>query len=343
MRLGAKIAAMALGLAAPATAEEGEVTPLFAADTPLAVEISGPIGAIVRRAERSTEPHDATLAAAGETHAIELSARGVSRRRPENCRFPPLSVYFKEKPSDDSLFDGQRRLKLVTHCRSGGRYEQFVLKEYAAYRLYNRITDKSLKVRLGRIRYMDGGKQVDERWGFFIEDIDDAAKRMGGKEIDVERVPSSAFDPDDAARYALFQYMIGNLDWAMMDGPGESDCCHNSKLVGATRESREALTPVPYDFDYSGLVDTPYAAPPEGLPVRRVTQRHYRGFCRHNDAVRRIAPELLAARPALEAEIGEIPGLEERTRNAMTGFLAGFFKDIATPEALEKNLLKACR
>lgn len=344
-RLAAPAAfALALAGAAPASAQ-GKVTPLFAEDAPLDVVISGPIRGIVRTAERSTDPHPATISVNGETLAIDLAARGISRRRAETCRFPPLSIDFTTKPEDTSLFDGQNKLKLVTHCQNGGKFgtDQFVLKEYAAYRLFNRITDKSLRVRLARVRYMDDGKEVDQRWAFFIEDIDDAARRLGGKEVDVISVPGTVFNHADGARYAIFQYMIGNLDFAMEDGPGEAECCHNSKLIGATKEARSDLTPVPYDFDYAGLVDAPYALPPESIPVRKVTQRYYRGFCAHNDEAQQFIPEYLAARPALEAELGAIPGLEPRTRDGMVRFLAGFFEDIATPAAVEKNLFKTCR
>jgi hypothetical protein len=334
--------ALSLAVAAPAAAK-GKVTPLFTGSDVLTVTISGPVNAIARNAQSSTEAQDATLAANGETHAIALSARGISRRKVENCRFPPLSVLFKEKPADTSLFDGQKRIKLVTHCRSEGRFDQFVLKEYAAYRLYNQLTDKSLKVRLARIRYEDGGKLVDERLGFFIEDIDDAARRLGLKKIEKSGVPASALDPDDTARYAVFQYMIGNLDWDMIRGPQVDDCCHNSKLLGTTVEARAGLAPVAYDFDYSGLVNAPYAVPPANVPVQFVIQRFYRGYCGHNEQAKAMLPQFVAARPRLVAELASVPLLDGRTRGQMESYLEGFFAQVATPEGAEKGLFKTCR
>jgi len=333
---------LALAAATPVVAK-GKVTPLFADSAPLAVTISGPINAIARAAQRSTDPQDATLVANGETHAIALSARGVSRRRSENCRFPPLSVLFKAKPGDTSLFDGQKRIKLVTHCRPEARFDQFVLKEYAAYRLYNQLTDNSLKVRLAKIRYEDGGKLVAERTAFFIEDADDAASRLGKKKIENSDIPASAYDRQDTARYMLFQYMIGNLDWDMTHGPQINDCCHNSKTLGATLEARQGLTPVAYDFDYSGLVNAPYAVPPANVPVEYVTQRVYRGFCTHNDETRAMLPQFAAARGKLVAELAAIPGIEERTRSSMESYLDGFFKLIGSPGDADKSLFKVCR
>jgi len=342
VRFLAPIALAAAVIGTPATAKD-EVTRLFADDTPIDVTISGPVKTIVRKAARSTDPYPATVEANGESYAIELAARGNSRRQPETCQFPPLSVRFVDKPAEQGLFDGQKKLKLVTHCRGGSRFEQNTLREYAAYRLFNVLTDKSFKVRLARVRYVDDGKEVDRKWGFFIEDIDDVGDRVDAKEIGVESVPKTAFIPEDEARFVLFQYMIGNLDWAETDGPGASDCCHNSKLLGATKEARTNLTPVPYDFDYSGIVDAPYAVPPLGIPVRSVTQRYYRGFCINNNEALRLAPEFTARRAALEAAIRSVPGLDQRNQDDMIDYLEGFFEDIATPEEMRDELLKVCR
>lgn len=333
---------IALALAPPVAAKGG-VTPLFVDSAPLQVTISGPINAIARAADRSTEPQDATISVNGETHQIALSARGVSRRRTENCRFPPLSVLFKTKPAETSLFDGQKRIKLVTHCRAEARFDQYVLREYAAYRLYNQLTDESLRVRLAKVRYEDKGKIVAERPAFFIEDIDDAGRRLGLKKIEASDVPVSAFGSEDVARYMLFQYMISNLDWDMTHGPQLNDCCHNSKILGPTLESRTGLTPVPYDFDYSGLVDSPNAIPPVVIPVTKVTQRYYRGYCSHNEETRRAVAQFAAAQGKLSAELASIPDLDDRSRSAMDKFIADFFADTATADGVERRLIKACR
>jgi hypothetical protein len=339
MKWGVIGAAVALVVAGPAPAQRGEAA-LFASDAPIEVTITGPVRDISRAAEKSTDPQPATLAANGETLPITLAARGITRRR--NCEFPPLMVDFVDKPADASLFDKQNRLKLVTHCKPVSGFDDYVLREYAAYKLYSALTPESFKVRLARVRYIDDGKEVAQRWGFFIEDVDDLAKRIGGKELEVTSVPSSTLNVVDAARYALFQYMIGNLDWDMTNGPPGSECCHNSKLIGATLEAREALIPVPYDFDYSGLVNAPYATPPEAVPVRSVRTRYYRGLCRHNAAVRTEAAALLAARPALEGALSSIAQLDARDRDNMRKYVAGFFDDIATPAKVDK-LLKTCR
>ncbi|MFN2099573.1 hypothetical protein [Altererythrobacter sp. MF3-039] len=324
-------------------AHESKVTPLFAGDSVIDVTIAGPVKKIARGAERSTEAYPATLKAAGETHQIELSARGLSRRKKENCRFPPLRIVFSGEKGEDSLFKKQGRIKLVTHCNDKDAAEQTVLREYAAYRLYNVVTPESHKVRLARITYLDGGKEVTTRLGFFIEDTDDTARRVGKKEVDTGTVSTRALVRGDLTRYFLFQYMIGNTDFAVYTGPNPDDCCHNSKLLGASKDAESELTPVPYDFDNSGLVDAPYAVPNQILKIRSVTQRVYRGFCALNPQMTEPAAAFRGLRPEFEAEIMAIPEMSDGTRSKLISYLGGFFDDIASDEALQKNVLKNCR
>jgi hypothetical protein len=316
--------------------------PLFGSDAPIRVTIQGPVNAIARKMAKSVAPEAATLnlAAPAESHPIMLSARGLSRRTGGICDFPPLRVEFTQKAAATSLFAGQRRLKLVTHCKSSAGYQQNLLMEYSAYRLLNQLTPFSHRVRLATVDYADAsGKVSISRWGFFIEDLDDLAKRNGLSEARVpDRISAAQLEPLAAARTALFMYMIGNLDWSMRAGPQGEGCCHNSRLLGGG----SALVPVAYDFDYSGLVDAPYAIPPKQIRVRSVRQRFYQGYCRHNTQVLAAAAEMRAKRPALEAVYSQVPGLEARTRSKALAYLAGFFEEIATDTAVRSNITKSC-
>lgn len=335
-------------LAATSAAASDGADPLFADSDVIDLTITAPFGELIRRAESSTDPYPAELSLAGaapEAHPITLSARGNSRRRRDLCRFPPLRIAFDDKPAETSLFDGQKRLKLVTHCKRTERFQQYYLKEYLAYRFYNVLTPLSLKVRMAQINYVEekNGKTLVTRYGFLIEDTDDAAKRNGVKEIDTPDIDLDQLSPTAAARYAVFQYMIGNLDWSMHSGPDDEDCCHNTKLVGAGDAPWTDLTPIPYDFDYSGLVDAPYAIPPESVSVRSVTQRRYRGFCVHNSEALAAAAQMRALEPTLLAEVDAAPGLTDRARGSVRHFLGKFFDAVADDETVENRILDDCR
>jgi hypothetical protein len=340
MRLFALLAIAILGTSA---AKAGESAPLFSSTEPIEITITGPISDIVRKSATSTDSKSATLTYEGEALAIELSARGHARRRPENCQFPPLRVKIPEPPAQGSIFHKQKTLKLVTHCRSKESFQQHTLLEYAAYRMYNELTEASFRVRLANVRYIDdeSGKTVAERVGFFIEDADDLGDRIGMNEVKAGSLALSQHDAKAAARAVLFFHMIGNHDWSMLAGP-EGECCHNGKLLGADKASATGLVYVPYDFDYSGFVDTPYAAPPDGFGLKSVRTRYYRGDCALNEEVLQVAANFHDRRKAIESAVRATPHLERKTAERAVKYLGPFFSDILD-EAAVKKLLKRCR
>ena len=340
MKIFASLAACMLGVAAPAAAQAPKA--LFAASDPLRLSIQAPLSTLIGNRE-SREAVSGTLTDPnGNALPVSIALRGITRRTSEICQFPPLRIDFTTPPPASSVFAGQRRLKLVTHCRNTPSFQQNLLLEYAAYRMYNVLTPHSFLVRLASIDYLNpDGRPIVSRAGFFIEDLDDVAKRNRTRELHApERIPVADLSPPDAARYALFQHMIANHDWSMRAGPVGDDCCHNAKLIGALGPG--TVIPIPYDFDFSGLVSAPYAQPPEELRINSVRQRFYRGYCSHNAQAAAAAAQIRAGRPAMLAALGQVPGLEERTRARASAFLDGFFNDIATDASVSSKILGHC-
>jgi hypothetical protein len=317
--------------------------PLFASDEVINLTLSGPISDLSRDAAAKPVPGMLKVTgSAPEALPIVLSTRGITRRRKDVCSFPPLRVEFTEKPGANSLFKGQKRLKLVTHCQVANQYQQYVLLEYTVYKLYNALTPDSFKVRLAKIDYVSAeGRPIVTRYGYFVEDIDDVARRNGQERLrGVNRINETQLEPAAAARFAVFENFISNLDWAMTAAPAGADCCHNSRLVGA-KGSTTDLIPVPYDFDYSGMVDTSYAVPPDAIKVSDVRVRRYRGFCRHNDQAQAFMSELQTRRASLLAIPAQTPQLDDSYRDKATRYLDGFFGKIDTP-AKVADMLKSC-
>ena len=332
---------IAVGVASAATAQ-APPKPLFASNDMLRLTIRGPITQIARSDVQARRPRDASLIVPGavpETLPVQLSPRGITRLKPEVCQFPPLRVRFQGTPGPGSIFSGQKQLKLVTHCRTTASFQQHVLLEYTAYRLYNQLTPASFRVRLATIDYVDeANRPITTRHGFFIEDIDDVAARNAmRKAITPDRVPRAQLSPADAARLALFEYMIGNLDWSMRAGPAGEGCCHNSRLIG--RAAGGTLTPVPYDFDYSGLVDAPYSVAPDG--TSGVRKRDYQGYCAHNAEALAAAAVVRGQRAPLMSVLNEVP-LGETVRQRASSYLGGFFADIADDGKTAAKVLKSC-
>ena len=336
----ALVAFFLLALPAPAAAQQPK--PLFAASDPIHIVIQAPLSGLTRR-RTSDDNVQATLTdPAGQQLPITLSLRGLTRRSADTCDFPPLRVRFTSPPPANSMFAGQDKLKLVTHCKNSSGFQQYVLLEYAAYRMYNVLTPHSFRVRLAHIDYRDeNGRPIISRVGYFLEELSDVAKRNGMKQTrGPDRIPVPDLNPADAGRYALFQHMIANHDWSMRAGPEGKDCCHNAELIGPLAPG--ATVVIPYDFDYSGFVNAPYAVPPDELRINSVRQRFFRGYCLHNAAVLAAARQMREARPQMMAAITSTPGLEPRTASRAIGFLDPFFADIATDELVNSKILGRC-
>ena len=332
---------LAMLVAAPAAAAGPK--PLFEASDTIRISIRGPIKTLVQT--RSSTPVAATLTtAAGESLPIMLSVRGITRRKSEICDFPPLRVEFSRPPPPTSLFAGQHRLKLSTHCNNSASYQQYELLEYAAYRMYNAVTPVSFRVRLANVDYVqDDGRPVISRLGFFIEDVDDIAKRNGLRELRAPSlIPVSTLSPADSARYAIFEHMIANHDWSMRANVEGEECCHNSKLVGRGGLGPGEAMPIPYDFDFSGLVSPPYAGPPPDFGIATVRDRYFRGYCAHAAHFGPVAAQFRAVRPQILAALASTPQLDERNIRRASAFVDQFFAKIATDKDVAANLVKRC-
>jgi hypothetical protein len=336
----AVITAFALGGATSASAQPS--APLFESSDPLQLTIKAPLTALTRN-RAATGAIAGTLAdGTGQTLPISLQMRGITRRTSEICDFPPLRVDFTAPPPPNSPFVGQKKLKLVTHCRNSASFQQNLLLEYAAYRLYNVLTPRSFRVRLANISYQGpDGRPIAQRAAFFIEDLKDVARRNGTRETKAPpRIAVTELSPPDAARYAMFEHMIGNHDWSMRAGPAGENCCHNAKLIGA--EASGSVIPIPYDFDYSGFVSAPYATPPAELPIQDVHQRFYRGYCSHNGYALAAARQIRDARPQLLAALSQVPGLDGRSQGRAAAYLDKFFADIGSDADVQSKILNRC-
>ena len=333
----------ALFLATPVAAQ----TPLFSESSELAITIEAPFTTILRTARRNTDPHPGALIHGDDRYNLMVSSRGMSRRISDACTFPPIRIDFENNTLRGTLFRNQNRLKVTTHCRNGANYEQYYVLEYTAYRIYNELSPMSFRVRPLRVTYRDsdGRRDEDTHFGFFIEDDGDMARRNNRVSLDIptRTVRSPQLDPAAAARFALFEYMIANLDWDMVESAAGRDCCHNSRLLARAEGDHNGVIPVPYDFDYSGFVSAPYAVPPEGLSVRNVRQRLYRGYCAHNDQLPATIALFQSRREAINAVIAGETRLSEERRQTARRFIDEFYEVIGNSQSVQRQLVDRCR
>jgi hypothetical protein len=334
-----------LGLPAAAAAGSPDHQPLFESDAPAAIELRAPLYSLSRDRSASPAYRDATLVFAERDGArrelpIRLRPRGKSRRDPNACSFPPLSVKLPTADLAGTLFEGQDRLKLTTYCRPNVRHQRYLFKEYLAYRLLNLVSATSFRVKAVEVTYtdLDRNRGSEPRFGFFLEDAELLSARLG-LGPGPERVHPSQLEPGHASLMELFQLMIGNTDFSFVALPANKPCCHNAVVrEGANGQ----YLPLPYDFDGSGFVNAPYAQPHERLPIKTVRQRLYRGFCRDGDALQRAVARMQEIRPAVFDLLQRETPLDAASRKEAIAFIAGFYDILDAPKKFDRQVRRAC-
>jgi hypothetical protein len=326
-------------LRARRVASEGR--PLFQDADPLAFTIHADFGQLNQdrdRARRRSFPGVLTVTAAdGQTRSIPvtLRTRGKSRLNPRTCTFVPLRVEFPKEEMESTPFDGQEALKLVTHCRNDGLHEQYLLREYLAYRVLNVLTPRSFRARLARATYVDSvkDKTVATRPALWLESEKDVARRLEGR---VTEMPGRHFHQLDAESLTLmmmFEYMIGNTDFSIY-------ALHNVRLV---RDATGVLYPVPYDFNNSGLVDAHYAIPSPRLPIKSVVERLYRGPCRSPQELEAVLARFRAAGAKVMDLFDEVPDLDKTHRRKAKSYLEDFYSTIGRAASVKWLFDERCR
>ena len=317
-------------------------SPLFDDNSILEVELRGPLHDLYsNKNDKEREQLPFTLVADGIEHDVKVRVRGKSRL--EICFFPPLRLNFKKTTVSETLFAGQDKLKLVTHCSRSRYSDSDILEEYAAYRILNELTEIGYRVRLLHIRYVDTDRQAvgldQPRYAFLIEPIEQLAERNQGKPVEKTGVALKWLEPEYAALIYVHQYLIGNTDWSLGVPRDQEFCCHNVSLI----EIDSLLYPVPYDFDMSGLVDARYAAPDEDLTrISRVTQRLYRGYCTDKDILRDTLHLIRENKADIIKIINELPLLTQRNKNKKINYLERAFDAAENEERLIKRFESHC-
>jgi hypothetical protein len=333
-----------LPMFAASAQDNNEPDPLFAGDEIIDVEIEAPFGLLISERPDEEEVAGKFRYTADDGSLVEfdvaIRTRGRLRRTKKVCRFPPLRLNFKKSEVKDSLFDKQDRLKVVTHCRKKQRYEQAVISEYLAYRIFNLLSDASYRVRLLRATYTytDEDLQV-QSYAIFIEHKDRLGKRLNAKTLQMNRAMAQDFRQPDLNLASVFQYFISNTDFSPIASPPGEDCCHNQTIFALEGEPNYT---VPYDFDQSGLVDAPHAMPNPRFRLRSSRERLYRGRCVNNGHLPSTLSLFEEKRGEIEALIQNQQGLTKGTAKDMLAFIKQFYDLINNPRRLNREILKKC-
>ena len=251
---------------------------------------------------------------------VEVRARGVTRKK--MCDFPPLRVQLKKAAVRDHGWGDFRNYKLVTHCSDTLGGGELIFREYLVYKMYEMLSEVSLRSQLLEMEYQLPNDTI-RRYAVLLENDNEMCARLGLREMDVAQEKLTTVHFDHYKRFVLFQYMVGNTDWNMGTG-------HNTKYVIPHGAKSPIL--IPYDFDYCGLVNAPYAKPYETLPIDSVRERllMYRGS--KEDDFESIREEFLALKGDWMEMITTFPLLSDQCKADVESFLSDFFGVLEQPD-----------
>jgi hypothetical protein len=322
-------------------AQAGPPGGLFSSDSVLRFTLSTDLQKLKDDRSQETEERPATVEIKGESGVsveipLKVKTRGRYRLQKNICSFPPLRLNFQETQPKGTVFDGQDKLKLVTHCHDRDSFEQNVLEEYLAYRIYNQLSEASFQVRLVEITYLDTSGEDDPltRMGFLIEDVDALSSRVGGMMLEIPGARATAFEPQQMGTMFLFQYLIGNIDWSTA----------NVQNLEVLRVGSDHFA-VPYDFDWSGLVDAPYAGP-SPLTMRlhdSVRERLYLGVCWEEIDFQAVFSLFKGRREAILEAVGTVPGLSDSNVEWASDYVETFYEFIDRPDRAERDVRRMCQ
>jgi hypothetical protein len=310
---------------------------LFGNDSILELKLSGDLRSLM--ADRGDNPSQYPIdiqyqddKGAIQQLSIAARTRGNFRRTMGGCTYPPIMLLFQDSQKvAGTLFHQQKKLKLVMPCKG----DQYVAKEYLAYRVYQLLTPMAFRVRLVKLTLEDTrkNKTSESFLAILLEEEHQLATRNNmvavEKKIGSRQAEVSAFH-----RMAVFEYFIGNTDWSV-------EYLQNVKLL-ATDTNSVAYT-VPYDFDHAGIVSPPYAKPAEQLQLSSVRERRYRGYCLTDlSLLRPFFTEFLQLRDKIDSLYETASYLDASNKKTAVKFIDDFYRVIADEAKWKKEFAYPC-
>ncbi|MEL6250921.1 MAG: hypothetical protein AAFR87_02820 [Bacteroidota bacterium] len=293
--------------------------------------------------------HDATLSYMNggemEEMPVRIRVRGAYRRDPATCNFPPIHMKFdKDEIPKGSVFKGQKKMKVVTHCQ----LESEILKEYYVYKMYNLFTDLSFNVRLAKITYIDtkGAQTKATKYAFFIESTKHMAERNGGKELN-EMIPLLPEDVDreKMTMVTMFQYMVANKDFAVNKSTRK-----NLKIITNKNLGGKPI-PIPYDYDWSGIINASYLnrgssfKKPLSAMAYYLKQREVfnpNKICRSTEEYQAVIAKFQELQPTIFEMYKTSPHLDKTSIKETLKAYKNFYKFIKNPKNVETTFVGSC-
>lgn len=257
------------------------------------------------------------------TWEIKIALRGRYRRK--FCGFPPLKLDFDKDELQAAGLATFDKFKLVTHCLDDKTIgNENMIKEHLVYELYNILSPHSYRTILTKVTYQDQSdkRYKIERYAVLLEPTAELAHRMQATEVEgLVNPPIEQLDSQVENLLSLFQYMIGNEDWTI-------ESMRNLKAFRSEKTGQLIL--VPYDFDFSGIINTSYAVPNTELGLVSVEERAFMGKPANQAVFQTNKAWMISQQAALLQRLDEQKKLPALAKSYMQRYLASFYPALDT-------------
>ncbi len=255
----------------------------------------------------------------GKTYSVEVRPRGRYRRKVSPI--PPMKIRFSERELKAENLDTLNEIKIALPCFFDDKGNELIVKEYLAYRMFEKISNAHFRARLVKLTLIDtnergsGKKKV---LAIFIEDEEEAALRLGCVPVDTFGIRPDSLEQQQAAMVSMFQYLIGNTDW---------DVTMNRNVQMIRQKENGKTLVLPYDFDFSGFVSAPSATPSSESGLTTVRDRYLIASGLDPEAMK-SATQTLKTKEKDFYQICRSKYLSSETEADMAAFLESFFKNM---------------
>ena len=165
--------------------------------------------------------------------------------------------------------------------------------------------------------------------GFLIEHREEIIKRLDAVKNDMRCLPIKMLSPNDYTLFQVFQFMIGNVDWQIAN-------CKNAEVI---QMQDKTIIPIPYDFDFTGMVNPEYAIPISNFKQKLVTDRYFLG---HKKKLEDLSPVFELFKSKKETFMNIINSFEQlpkKERKAMLNYLRSFYKILDRPNEVKRQFI----
>ncbi len=301
---------------------------LTVADSP-SLYISTDVEKLIRNKESEKEQtarlRFKAIDGAWRSVGIEVSARGNTRKK--YCDIPPIKLKFSRDFLDQEYLARHKSLKLVIPCKDGEQFEDLIFREYLCYRLFSSLTDQAFQTKMVQVQLIDTQniRSNQVKCGFLIEHEDEMASRLGGELMEGAKRKIKSIDQASYDLMVLMQYMIGNTDWNLSER-------HNIKLVHLP--NGKAPIPVPYDFDYCGLVNADYASPHPTLPLTNIRERFFQWRGKDKEGLSNAITKVQSQQSQIMNLVASFELLSAESRTDIAQYLSTFFDELNQQDAV---------